>query len=541
MVKALKLFIASYYQIVIVLVLLSFITYGNILLNKLFYDDEELIYRNAYVQNLRFFPKYFTENMIAGAGQISNMYRPLLLTSFALDYFIWGNNPLGYHLTSIFLHAANSILIFLLIATLFKNKFLAFLTAIFFIIHPVQTETIAYASGRTDPLFSFFALSSLLLSLAFLGSKKQRILKYLAAIILFVFALLSKETAIILPLLAILVVYTYSSSDPASGGRVEKSFNNSSRLRSNNIMSILIPFFLIDIIYITLRLTILNFANTLNFYQTTNLYSQNLAVRLYTFTRVFFEYLKVLLFPSELIFARNIDYINSPLNVFVILFLIAMGIVFVFLIKNGRKNRLVTFAFFWFFISILPVSGVIPINSIIAEHYLYLPSVSFFLLFSCLFTFLWHKYHLFQQRMFLVFFLSSILVTLLGRTVIRNLDWKDAVTFYTKSLTQSPWHVPMRHNLAMAYAEDGKFDIAIKEYQMLIKLADVYPQTHHNLANAYKSIGKYQEAEAEYLRALKMDPNFSFSLYGLADLYKITGEKQKLEEIVNKIQNLKTR
>jgi Tfp pilus assembly protein PilF len=134
--------------------------------------------------------------------------------------------------------------------------------------------------------------------------------------------------------------------------------------------------------------------------------------------------------------------------------------------------------------------------------------------------------------------LVFIFIALSTRTIIRNLDWKDPITFYTKSLSQSPWNVPMRHNLAMTYAEKGEIDRAIKEYKILISLADVYPNTHHNLADAYKVKGQYGKAEEEYKKALKIDPNFYFSYYGLIDLYQKTGEKEKLEEIIKKIQKI---
>jgi tetratricopeptide (TPR) repeat protein len=220
------------------------------------------------------------------------------------------------------------------------------------------------------------------------------------------------------------------------------------------------------------------------------------------------------------------------------MFLLIVISIIVFLIKNKTRNRFALFSFFWFFITLLPVSGIIPINSVIAEHYLYLTSVSFFLLFAYLCHLLWKKYHSSSYQPLLIFSLVFVFISLFSRTFLRNFDWKDPITFYSKSLAQSPWHVPMRHNLAMAYAQQGKFDIAVKEYQILIRQSDVYPQTHHNLANVYKTIGRYQEAEAEYLKALQMDQKFFFSLYGLADLYKITGEKEKLEEITQKLKLL---
>src|SRR3989338_3180933 len=97
----------------VVLFLITSAAYFNILQNKLFFDDEELIYKNSYIQNLSYLPKYFTQNMTAGAGKISNMYRPLLLLSLAFDYRLWKLNPAGYHLTSIMLHFFNGLFVYL--------------------------------------------------------------------------------------------------------------------------------------------------------------------------------------------------------------------------------------------------------------------------------------------------------------------------------------------------------------------------------------------------------------------------------------------
>ncbi|MBI4990504.1 tetratricopeptide repeat protein [Candidatus Gottesmanbacteria bacterium] len=471
------------------------------------------------MQDIRNFPKYFTSNMIAGAGKVSNMYRPVLTLSFAIDYFLWQGIPFGFHLTSIILHAANSILIFFLIYKLFKNRFVSFLAAIFFIVHPIQSEAIAYASGRTDPLYTFFALIALLLSASLIQQNKTNILKYAATIFLFILSLLSKETAIILPILLLLIILTQKDNK---------------KIYFRRIFFFLLPFFLIDAVYIFLRLTVLNFANTLNFYQIDNPYSTNLWVRLFTFTRVFFEYLSVIIFPKNLIFARDIQYITNAFNPWVFASLIISIVLFSLSIKFFNKNKLFFFSFSWFFITIAPVSGIIPINSIITEHYLYLSSISFFIIFAYVFSKLMNLSNLAIKFFSIVLFLLIIIVFSI-RTTIRNFDWKDGITFYTASLKQSPWHIPMRHNLAMTLADKGEYDVAINEYKTLISLSDVYPQVHHNLANAYQKLGKYKEAEKEYLTAIKMDPNFYFSYYALVDLYQKTGEKEKLKQILELI------
>lgn len=507
-------------KIVFLIVLITLITYINILPNKLFFDDEELIYKNAYVQNIKYFPRFFSENMIAGAGKISNMYRPILMTTFAFDHIFWGNNPFGYHLTSILLHASNGILIYFLIFILFKNRLISFITSLLFIIHPVQSEAVIYASGRTDPLYVFFSLVSIHLFLSLLKTKINITLKWCGSIIFFLWAILSKESAIIIPVLFILLYY---------------AFDNKQKISYFRFLTVTIPFVLLSFIYVLLRLTILNFANTLNFYQTGNIYSRDVTVRLLTFTSAFTEYLKVILFPKDLISARNPQIITSIVNPNVIFFVVFFLSTLIISWALRKKDKIYLFAFIWFFITIIPVSGIIPINNIIAEHYLYLPSVMFFLLTAKIFNNLWYKFVSYHQRLILSLLITLILITLMTRTAIRTFDWRDPITFYTKSLKQSPWHIPMHNNLAMAYAEQGRSDEAIQEYQKTIQLEDVYPNLHHNLANTYKDQGKYQEAEKEYKKALDMDPNFIFSYYGLADLYQKTGEKEKLEEIIKKL------
>ncbi len=511
---------------IFLLVFITFITYINILPNKLFFDDEELIYKNTYIRDLKLIPKYFTSNMIEGAGKISNMYRPILTLSFAFDYFIWKDNPFGYHLTSILLHTINTVLVFILFLRLFGNKLISFFSACLFSVHPAISEAVIYTSGRTDPLYTFFGLLTLIIFISFITSDKFHLVKFIISIITFILALLSKESAIIISLLIILV------------GIISKFGIYLTGKKSIYIIS---PFIFISILYFYLRLTVLDFYNTLNFYPAIinnpdmAAYSQNLIIRFFTFTKVFFEYLYLLIIPKDLIVARDFLIIKSFSNLWVFLFLFTFIFFAVSSIKFYKKDKIFIFAFLWFFITILPVSGIIPINNIIAEHYLYLPSLSFFLIISYLINLIYVKSKSVEIKTSIFIFLSAIIILLIVRTIIRTFDWRDPITFYTRSLGQSPYHIPMRNNLAMSYAEDGQFDLAVKEYQDIIAIADIYPNTHHNLANVYKTQGKYKEAEREYKFALSMDPGFTFSYYGLIDLYQNSGEKYKLDEIKKKL------
>lgn len=516
----------------VLLVLLVLVTYLNILPNQLFFDDEELIYKNAYVADLGNFPKYFTSNMVEGANKISNMYRPFLITSFAFDHLIWNNNPVGYHLTSIFLHLSNTILIYFFLLILTGNKNVSFISSILFGIHPALSEAVIYASGRTDPLYVFWGLISMISFLLVFQSKKLFYLIYVFSLVCFSISLLVKETAIVVPFLSVIAVF----------------YKHPIKRSLKRLFILIIPFILIILCYILFRLTVLNFSDTLNFYsglstdQMTRLYSNNLTVRLFTFTKVFFTYLGILIFPEELAMARTTPVITDIFNPWVFLFFSLNLILFIISGLLFKKNRLSIFLLLWFFISLLPVIGIIPINSIIAEHYLYLPSVSIFLAFSTFLTYLMYKLRksTISIRLIKLFFVI-IVVTLSFRTIARTFDWRNPIIFYTLSLKQDPTNLPMRHNLAMAYQDSGNLELAIKVYTQIISISDLYPQTRHNLGNAYKNLGKYPQAEIEYKKALEIDPNFYFTYYELADLYQKTGEKEKLSKIMAIINNLKTK
>src|SRR5574344_2749880 len=126
--------------ILLFMVIVGFFIYANSLPNKLFWDDDDMITNNIYIKDWSYLPNYFSENLIAGAGQVSNYWRPLLLVSFAVDYHIFGLNQAGYHLVNLFWHLLSAWLIYLLLYQLSKKQWLSFLPALLFLVHLLQTE-----------------------------------------------------------------------------------------------------------------------------------------------------------------------------------------------------------------------------------------------------------------------------------------------------------------------------------------------------------------------------------------------------------------
>ncbi|HYO92157.1 MAG TPA: glycosyltransferase family 39 protein, partial [Pyrinomonadaceae bacterium] len=132
-------------------------------------------------------------------------FRPLFILSYVIDSSVWGERPLGYHLTNALLHGLNSYLVYALTLSLLRPQKLAedsarrtsLSAALLFLLHPSHTEAVSWISGRADLLATLFCLAALLAYIFYTEKRRTRYL--LLSLICFVLALLSKESAASLP------------------------------------------------------------------------------------------------------------------------------------------------------------------------------------------------------------------------------------------------------------------------------------------------------------------------------------------------------
>ncbi len=148
-------------------------------------------------------------------------YRPMVMVLWKIDRMMWGFNPLGYHFTNILLHAITVMLIFFLTFALVGRRSTAFFCSLFFCVHPVHSEAIAWLSGRTDLCCAVFFFSALLFYVVYL-KYSRRVLWYLLSLLMFIFSLLSKEMAFTLPVAAIILDFLIKSK-PLKGNKSPRS------------------------------------------------------------------------------------------------------------------------------------------------------------------------------------------------------------------------------------------------------------------------------------------------------------------------------
>lgn len=542
--------------LIALIVLLGAGVYAFNLNNGLFWDDDDWIVGNNYVHDFSHLKEIFTKDVLSGFGLNSNYYRPFLLLTFAFNYAISGTDPFGYHLLSNAFHVFNAILAFLILLYVFRKKTISFFASMLFLLSPLQVEAVSYISGRGDPMSVFFMLLALAAFIRINVDSSKKVLYRTLGLASMILAVLSRETAILLPVLLVVFYVSFLSRD--------KFFKS---LWQGIVKAI--PFFAISGVYGILRLTVLNFQNTLNFYNASNVYADNLIYRIYTFFHVFLEYIRLIFVPTGLHMERDFSVHTSffqwPvwLGFLAIMAIVAIGVILyrkealspkyldggllggpsaqagkdrhisrkemrkfqargseIASAGNGgllgfkdrhweiSNFRIWFFGWSWFFVSLSMVSGIIPINAIIYEHWLYLPLIGFFALLAFYLDKLWgilqsceggrrlsapggYKGRLCAVMTWL-FWLVVIgyLLFFAVQSIRRNLIWGNPIAFYEEIIRYNPGSIRILNNLGNIYSDKGRLDDAARIYEQIIAdKNNIYPQPYYNLGNIYRDRG----------------------------------------------------
>ena len=482
-----------------ILALIGFALYLPSFFGQFLWDDEQLIYQNQYVLNFRL-DKFFTDSATAGRGVVSNYYRPVQSTIYAVINLMLGLRPFYFHLVAVLLHLAAAVATYRFFLLLSRKRLVSFLIAVFFLVHPIQTEAVSYISGLSDPLFVLFGFLCLT---SFLGHR------HLFSLFYFLLCLLSKETGLVF---APLIFLTWFFCD------------------KTHALRRLFPYILITGVYLLFHFTYINNYDSVAGWGD-GPYAHSLLLRLATFVQNLYLYLSLTIFPKTLFMERDLT-ISLPTTIFtptIVSFVLINLAILGGLLRHYHKQKkyLPLLCFLGFYISFLPVSGLILINGIFYEHFLYLPLVFF----AAFFLFLLEKKLLSRPGLVI---LTLYFVMLAGRTAVREYDWIDPVRFYQQTLNHAPNSIRIRNNLGMAYSDRGETDQAITLYQESIKIDPRVPNLYHNLAQAYQSKGDNVSAEKYYQEAIAIDPNFFYSHASLYQLYQSTGQKAKADDLLGR-------
>ncbi len=470
-----------------IVVAITILVYLNIFPNQFVIDDTVFIKNWQDIRTFSSFPK-----LLIGSAPFDHqgVYRPIRSILYLVYYHLFGTNPIGYHIHSLLVHVASILLIYLIVEQLpvFKKKAsqqtLAFITSLLFGLHPIHTEAITYIAASMDTTGIVLFLASFYLYI---------IKKYRSSVCVAFFAFFTYEMTLTLPLVILLYSMLFK--------------------KTRRISHVLL-YVLGIVIYLGIRFGVLGIT-TRGPYLADSIYLTFL-----TMTRVLVTYILLLVAPIKLAnnhmiapgieafvyrnyatAAIKLQSLSDPaifLSLVILLGLVAGAMVL------RKKQPIISFCIFWFFITLLPVSEIVPQGAILNERSLYLPSFGFLLLLAWVFTRVLSSTWRWIGALVLVFF-----VFVYGaRTVLRNLDWHDDVTFWKKDVAVYPTGAYNWFALGNAYNEKRDYTQALDAYQQSITYNPGFAVGWASLGRTSASLGKGEDAKRYYQKALEIDPNF---------------------------------
>lgn len=504
---------------VFLIIIAGFIIYANSFKNEFVWDDELLIINNHHIKSPYFIPHIFTTDLFREGNGIGSFYRPIQSITYMVDYAIWKLNPFGYHLTNLILHILTSLTLYYLISLVCHNRKVAFLTSLFFIVHPIHTSAITYISGRAEPIYLFLLLVSLILYLKSneIGDSKRNYF-FFFSILVYILALISKESVLIFPALIILYEWSFGR-----GARLSVAMRNRWKI---------FLFIFITFVYLLVRFFILGFSKVSVGGNLHDLYH-----RILTFCSIFPEYIGLLIYPVNLHMGRDITLIRSifePSAFPGILFILFYCLVIIWVYKRSKQ---VFFGLSWLLVSLIPVSGIMPLNAVMAEHWLYLPAIGFFIILAVALVRVSEFKRGFFKKVGVPVAVVCIILFYGKATAARNNDWKDPITFYRATLLYSPNSCLFHYNLGNAYLDNGDYTNAIKEYELVVRHCHEV-LAWNNLGVSYFNLDQDEKAMECYEKALEIEPNQAktYSNIGLVyerrdDIEKATAYYKKAIEV----------
>lgn len=479
------------------------------------YDDNVYITDNSLIkeissENIKKIFDFTNHDEYKKNQLVKSVYVPLTIISFSIDYHFFKLNASSYHMTNLIFHLCNCLLVFILFFMISKKEMIAFLTALFFAIHPLHVEPVAWVSGRKDMLYSFFFLITLIFYLLYTG--KKSLLFYALSLLFFALSSLAKPMAVSLPLLLFLMDYIKE------------------RKLSKNLFFEKIPFFLLSLCIIIISFIIISISReTGTGYNEYYIYSLSwlkiISISFYGFFAYFAKTLLPLhlscLYPYPETAEKNFPPVMllSPL-----IFAYFSTLVFIF----SYFNRKLAFGFLFFIITLMPVFFRFP-PQFIADRNVYIPLLGLFYLLSELISicfFIINNKSTNLKVISALFFI--LLIFILGfSTWKRCHTWKNSITVWTDVINQYPYIYIAYNNRGNAYFKKGDFNNALNDYNIAIGINPNQSEIHNKRGYCHFRSGNLSDALKDYNKAIDLSADCAEIYNNRGILYMSSNEPKR--------------
>lgn len=481
----------------ILLAALVIAAYANSIHGKFLLDDNILIKDNDYIKSFSHVPKVFTTDMGGTSGYVYNFYRPVQMLVHMAQYHLWKFDVRFYHMTSILFHILVVFTLYRLISILFKDDILALFTAVLYAVHPIHSESVAAISVIGDPIVALFLLLSFIFYIRQL--EEPRAATYLLLCVTYLITLFSKESGLML--LGLFAAYHIIFRK---------------RIKALPLVALAG----ITAFYLVFRLFFFKVVVSAR----PDMSLGGIAARIPGIFVAIAGYIRILIAPFGLHMGHEHVLFKMTAPAALAGFAIVIALVSLAFRANRKNNTLVLFALAWSSIMLLPVSNLYPISFYMADHYLYMASIGFFLIVA---KALRSAYDRPQFRKYAVAALVILVAFYSFRTMQQNGYWKDALTFYERTLRFTPTSGRSYNNLANEYLQRNELEKAAELYRKAIAADPRFMMAYYNLGIVNYKLGKMEEATWYCERAMELDPAYPHIYNQLGLIYWATGKRDE--------------
>lgn len=541
--KLTRIFQTKVSQLIIV-ALVAIISYINILPNGFVWDDKDFILDWPQIKSTEGLPAYLTlPDLLAGdlPERHRGIYRPLRSVFYLVSYNFFGENPVGYHIQAIIIQALISMLIYLIAEIITGKRLAALIIGVLFASHPIHTEAVTFITASFDTIGILFFFLSFYLYLKMKSGKAKKTRYFIGSVIYSVFAIFTYESTLVLPLLIILYDFCFNNFS------FKKLYKNI-RFYKYYIYGFLAYF---------LARLLLEMGNRADYLGNPWLIAAYQART--GMPEIVLNYLQWLLWPVGLTNGQElpVNFLNAfielvnkiePTGRLVNLsanhsyifpvFYITLALFLTF--KLLRRWPTVIFAASWFFISLIPVSSIIPQGASLAARFLYIPSFGFSLISGFFLYYLFQRLKTQKAAQYCIAGITLLItVFYIGNTIKRNTEYRDYETLWYAAIREYPKYYRPYAALGIDYLHNKKYNESLTMLKKAVELSPENAQIISDLGLAYEQVGDIDKAVEQHQKALKFDPSFIQAYVALGNIYQVReqydlAEKEYQQVLQNK-------
>ncbi|MFC1510398.1 tetratricopeptide repeat protein [Candidatus Omnitrophota bacterium] len=463
------------------------------------WDDKVHILENPHV------PALSLKNSVQiFQSTVNGTYIPLTILSFAIEYHFFADNPFIYHFNNVLLHLGVVALVFIFAQRCGLSQVAAALASLLFAIHPMHVESVVWITERKDVLYAFFYMLSLNAYVQYLKSNRYK--PYVFSLLWALLSILSKPMALSLPFVLFLCDWFFR------------------RRKCVRMVIDKIPYVLF-IVPITL-ITYLTFAR---------IPGRNVSEGLFIWVWTLTFYLKKFCWPWNL---SPLYDIPLPVSITNPEYFFSFGLlgVCLFLLLRCWRNRLFVFSFFFYFCSIFFLCrfDVVDDASVVADRFMYLPSLGFCLLAG---VGVESGLNIVKRKgRVLQLLCKGVLVIVVAGIFFKSFTqcdaWQDSFRLWTTIIERYPNIALPYNNRGNVYARNKQQTLALLDYNKAIGLNPRYEKAYYNRGLTYQKLKEHEKAVEDLTFALNLNKEHLQIYYDRAvSLIRQNKNLQALEDL----------